>query len=331
MFLCCFGFVGCTDEKANEREYKETIAQLEQQVDELQEELGQHEKDREKGNEPAESVEQQNGIIQLIDPYTNEVIATFSAKDLGYESDVELYKKEIEQLARELARGTETEAGYDQRMVLDRLSEDGEIVKGSPMIILKEAELVDNILAVSDIGGTVELPLYKTETEYLLEDVPSLDEVVVASYTTYFNESDTGRNKNIELSAKAIHNTIIGNGDIFSFNTMVGPRTEETGYQPATEIVNGEFVMGIGGGICQTSSTLFNAVDQAGVKMVERHHHSIPIGYVPTGRDATVSYGTLDFRFENTTGVPFLITTNTTQNSITIEVRTAKKYENQIQ
>ena len=61
------------------------------------------------------------------------------------------------------------------------------------------------------------------------------------------------------------------------------------------------------GGICQTSSTLFNAVDQIPVKFVERHHHSLDVGYVPKGRDATVSYGGLDFRFQNTTDVPFLI------------------------
>ena len=91
---------------------------------------------------------------------------------------------------------------------------------------------------------------------------------------------------------------------------MVGERTEARGYQPAYEIINKELVMGIGGGICQTSSTLFNAVDQIGIRITERHHHSLNIGYVPTGRDATVSYGTLDFKFQNTSGIPFLIKTN---------------------
>lgn len=84
--------------------------------------------------------------------------------------------------------------------------------------------------------------------------------------------------------------------------------------------------MGIGGGICQTSSTLFNAVDQLQVEYVEKHHHSVTVGYVPEGRDATVSDGGLDFRFQNTTGVPFLIKTVVTGGAITVEVRTSTEY-----
>lgn len=265
--------------------------------------------------------------IQVIDPLTNEVIKTFLPTDYGFETSKETYQQQMTEWAKDLARGTETTSGYDQRMVLDKLDENGQILKGNPQIILKESELVERILAVSVDGGDVELPLYVTESGYALEDVPHLDEVIVASYTTYFNTADVGRNKNIELSAAAIHNTIIGAGDIFSFNTMVGPRTEEGGYQPAPEIINKKVVMGIGGGVCQTSSTLFNVVDQVGVKYVERHHHSLSVGYVPAGRDATVSYGSLDFRFENTTGIPFLLKTKYNNGSLTIEMKTSKKYE----
>jgi len=172
----------------------------------------------------------------------------------------------------------------------------------------------------------VEMPLYVTESGYYLEDLPLLEDVVVASYTTYFNSTDSGRNKNIELSARAINNVIVGSGDYFSFNTIVGPRDEANGYQPAPEIINKKVVMGIGGGICQTSSTLFNAVDQIPINYVERHHHSLDVGYVPKGRDATVSYGSLDFRFQNTNDVPFLIKATYGNDFLTIEIRTAAKY-----
>lgn len=265
-------------------------------------------------------------IVEVVDPTTRKVLKTISPKEFGFDTDPQAYQKHIEQLAREWARGTDTSNGYDQRMMLDRLDENGQVIKGKPQIILKESELVERIIEASANGGQVEMPLYITESGYYFEDLPLLEEVVVASYTTYFNRADLGRNKNIELSARAIHNVIVGSGDYFSFNTIVGPRDEANGYQPAPEIINKKVVMGIGGGICQTSSTLFNAVDQIPIKYVERHHHSLDVGYVPKGRDATVSYDTLDFRFQNSNDVPFLIKASYGENSLTIEIRTAEKY-----
>jgi vancomycin resistance protein YoaR len=276
-----------------------------------------------------EDKEQEAGpvVVEIVDPQSLEIIHIISPQELGYETDSESYKKKIEQFAQQLARGTDTVVGLDKRMVLDKLDDNGGIIKGSPLMILKESELVERVIAASATGGKVEMPLNITESGYYLEDIPYLEDVVVASYTTYFNSSDAGRNKNIELSANAINNVIVGSGDTFSFNTVVGPRDEENGYQPAPEIINKKLVMGIGGGICQTSSTLFNAVDQLPIKFVERHHHSLDVGYVPKGRDATVSYGGLDFRFQNTSDVPFLIKATYGKDFLTVEVRTSEKYQ----
>src|SRR5699024_7430780 len=113
--------------------------------------------------------------------------------------------------------------------------------------------------------------------------------------------------KNIVLSAEAISGIVLGQGDSFSFNDVVGERTAERGYKEALEIVNKEFVLGIGGGICQTSTTLFNAVDQVGVEIIERYTHSRDVGYVERGRDATVSWNGPDFRFVNPHPFPILI------------------------
>ena len=279
-----------------------------------------------------EGVEENNNETQPItvtlkDPKTLEIIETIYPQQLGYDTNFEMYLTKIKNIAKELARGTANSSGYDEQMILDRMGEDGQIIKGSPRIILKESELVDQILAASDKGGSIFLPIYITESNYSVDDIPYLGDVIIASFTTYFNPTDTGRNKNIELSTNALHNIIVGNGDYFSFNTMVGERTEERGYQPAPEIINKKLVMGIGGGICQTSSTLFNAVDQVGIRIIERHHHSLNVGYVATGRDATVSYGTLDFKFQNNSGAPFLIQTFYSNDSLKIEVRTAQQYK----
>lgn len=272
-----------------------------------------------------------SAVVRLIDPRTLEIVQTINPKELGFESDFTFYQTQLKQMAKTLARGTENFIGYDQTMELDRVGENGQIIKGNVGIILKESELVTKIIEASKNGENVYLPLYELKSNYQFEEVTSLNDTVIASFTTYFQPSEEGRSKNIELSALALNNIIVGEGDYFSFNTMVGERSEARGYQPAYEIVNKKMVMGIGGGICQTSSTLFNAIDQVALRITERHHHSLSVGYVPVGRDATVSYGTLDFKFQNTSGVPFLIKTFYSSGVLTIEIRTAQQYKTMLE
>ncbi len=310
---------GCTEESAKEK------SQEEHKVTKTQP------KPEPKPAAEPEKVEVKKPIlVNVIDSNTKQIVKTFSPEELRFETNPDLYKKEIEQWAKNLARGTKTTAGYDQRMVLDKIDANGQIIKGKPQIILDEEVLVERVITASTSGGEVELPLTVTESGYKPEDVAHLSEVVLASFTTYFSGGVAGRSKNIELSAQAVDNIIIGTKDIFSFNTTVGPSDAEHGYQPAKEIVNKQLVDGIGGGICQTSSTLFNAVDRVGVSYIEKHHHSLSVGYVPAGRDATVSYGGPDFRFQNTTGAPILIKTIYGKGKLTLEVRTSAAYQSLI-
>lgn len=118
------------------------------------------------------------------------------------------------------------------------------------------------------------------------------------SFSTHLGGGGGGRVENIRIATQAINYYLLAPGQVFSFNRTVGPTTAERGYKPAPIIVGGRIVLGLGGGICQVATTLFNAVDYAGLEVVERHLHSKPIGYVPRGRDATVSYH-LDFKFRN--------------------------------
>lgn len=126
-------------------------------------------------------------------------------------------------------------------------------------------------------------------------------------YTTYFNSNDINRTENIRLAVDKINGTLIQPGEVFSYNEIVGPRDTQHGFKEGLEIVNGEFVPGIGGGVCQVSSTLYNAVLYAGMQIVERTNHSKPLSYVPLGRDATVAYGYLDFKFVNNLKTPILV------------------------
>ena len=147
-------------------------------------------------------------------------------------------------------------------------------------------------------------PLYpKVDSEILA----SIRTRLIGHYITFFNSNNKERSHNITLAAEAINNHVVFPGETFSFNQVVGKRTATKGYQPAPIIVRGELSEGIGGGICQVSSTLFNAADRSGLKIVERYSHSKQVPYVPPGRDATVSWYGPDFTFKNKYNQPILI------------------------
>ncbi|MGA9226262.1 MAG: VanW family protein [Mesobacillus sp.] len=144
---------------------------------------------------------------------------------------------------------------------------------------------------------------------------PKVDSEIIANirtrlighYITYFNSGNMERSHNIALASEAINNHVVFPGETFSFNKVVGKRTASRGYQPAPIIVRGELSEGIGGGICQVSSTLYNAADRSGMKILERYSHSKQVPYVPPGRDATVSWYGPDFTFKNRYNQPILI------------------------
>lgn len=142
----------------------------------------------------------------------------------------------------------------------------------------------------------------------------------LAKYTTYFDASLLNRSENIRLAALALDKKILAPDDVFSFNQSVGERTTEAGYKEAMIIEGNTFTPGLGGGICQVSSTLYNAITLAHLEVTERHRHSLPISYVPPGQDATVSYPVLDLKFKNTSGGYLLIRSLVQGNSITFEL-----------
>ncbi|MDP4095039.1 MAG: VanW family protein [Bacillota bacterium] len=132
----------------------------------------------------------------------------------------------------------------------------------------------------------------------------------LGSFSTVFrNDTDINRSRagNIKLAVSAINGKILAPGEVFSFNDTVGPRTEETGYGQAYTYVNGKEELGVGGGICQVASTLYNAVLLADLNVVSRSNHFFTVSYVPLGRDATVAYGSTDFKFKNSTNWPLRV------------------------
>ena len=143
---------------------------------------------------------------------------------------------------------------------------------------------------------------------------------LLSSYTTRFDPGQIARSDNVRIAAKALDMAIIKPGDTLSFNQIVGERTVEAGYKDAFIIVNGEFVPGLAGGICQVSSTLYNTGLLANLPVTQRSNHDLAISYVPLGQDATVAFPDLDLKFNNNSGGYLLVRTKTNYNSITIEL-----------
>ena len=124
---------------------------------------------------------------------------------------------------------------------------------------------------------------------------------LLGSFSTSYGSSGWGHAKNVENGIAKVNGAMLYPGEEFSFYEFVNPFTKENGYELAASYSNGETVESFGGGICQVSSTMYNAVVFADLEVTERRNHTLPVDYVPMGRDATVSYGTTDFKFKNTT------------------------------
>lgn len=161
------------------------------------------------------------------------------------------------------------------------------------------------------------LPVYPKVDSELLGNIRSKR---IGRYITSFNPRNKTRTKNIHLAAKAINNTVVFPGESFSFNKVVGKRTAAKGYLKAPVIIRGELSEDIGGGICQVSSTLFNAVDNAGLTIIQRFSHSRKVPYIPPGRDATVSWYGPDFVFKNKYNQPILIQAKTVGHYLVIKL-----------
>ena len=141
----------------------------------------------------------------------------------------------------------------------------------------------------------------------------------ISEYTTEYTSGAYERNNNIHLAADLLDNSIVkANGGEWSFNDTAGDCNEERGFLAAGSIVNGVTTDEIGGGICQVATTVFNAVYESGLPITERHNHSLYISSYPEGRDAAVSYDTLDLRWENETSSDILLKTSYTDSSLTV-------------
>ena len=142
----------------------------------------------------------------------------------------------------------------------------------------------------------------------------------ISSVTTNFINSNANRSENIRVAAAAINGKIVMPGEIFSFNDVVGDRTAERGFKTGKEIIGDKVVDGIGGGVCQVSTTLYNAILRTNITSVERYQHSLKSSYIGAGLDATVAYGLLDYRFKNTYSYPIYLESSVWNKNVTFSI-----------
>lgn len=162
---------------------------------------------------------------------------------------------------------------------------------------------------------------FETNTEVTPNEATPPKETEIATFSTVIGDNSPGRLTNIRITCGIINGTIINPNETFSFNEIVGKPTAERGYQEAKVIIDHKTETGIGGGNCQVSSTLYNAVLAVpSLTVTERSEHGKSVGYVPKGKDAAVSYGSLDFKFKNTTNNKIKINIGTDDKNITATI-----------
>ena len=198
-----------------------------------------------------------------------------------------------------------------------------QIIPGVPGQKVDMAKLIEDVISASTRPDDrrVVLRPQMVIPDFSTEDARALRvQRCIAEYTTTFDAADHNRVNNIRLAAGCLQGVLLKPGEMFSFNRQVGPRLGSGGYKPAPVIVGGELLPGIGGGVCQVSTTLYNTVLLAGLDVTSRSPHSLPITYVPLGRDAAVAYDYMDLAFQNNTPYGVLLSAKVHEDRLTVRV-----------
>lgn len=201
--------------------------------------------------------------------------------------------------------------------------EGGKIVRQyeSPSYSLDESTLTEVMLAAIEARESeFVLPMKKNAPKIPNEMLDRITEVM-AEFSTSFNETQANRSNNIRLACKALNGQIVMPGEQLSYNQVVGRRTAEAGYKEAPVFKDGKKVLDNGGGVCQVSTTMFNAALLADLEIVKRTNHSRPVPYVPMGRDATVDYASgVDLVIKNPYDFPIAINAEVRGNTVTFRI-----------
>ncbi len=253
------------------------------------------------------------------------ISAAFKGRDIQVRIlyDKQSLKKRLQEIAKLINK-----PGKDATIVVEK----GDIPRiipeqpGIKLDIERSVKLIeDNLTSAGtepvQLSVEAQIPRYTTKS---LKDVDGL----IANASTAFNSAETNRSYNIRNALKTINGTILLPGEVFSLNEVLGPRSEKNGYKSAPVILNNQLVPGMGGGVCQVATTMYSAVLQACVEVVERQHHTFPPAYIAPGQDATIAGNNIDFKFKNNTGFPVFISAQAPGGKIQIKIFSKKSSPN---
>lgn len=221
--------------------------------------------------------------------------------EVPYTYDAALMDAKLAEIAEEFDREAEdsTVTRKNGRFVITE-EKDG--------LVMDKAKTLAAVTKVMDtrMSGEALIVAEVTKAEVTAKDNEHVTDLIGTYYTT-FNNSDRNRNTNLAVGCNYINGTILAPGEVFSANVELGSQTAAGGYKMAGVYNNGKVEQGMAGGVCQVTSTLYNAALMAELEIVERHPHSMTVGYVPLGRDAAVAGNYKDLKFRNNTEYPIMI------------------------
>ena len=283
------------------------------------------EKDAEDAEKPVEEMKWEIPFAEIGAGYQVE-----EAVKMAYDTGRAGTEEENFKIGKELLKGgidIEVPYTYDEKLMdaklaeiaeeFDREAEDSTVTRKNGKFVItdeKDGLVMDKaktLAAVAEVmetrmSGKALIMAEVTKAEVTAKDNENVTDLIGTYYTT-FNNSDRNRNTNLVVGCNYINGTILAPGEVFSANIELGSQTAAGGYKMAGVYNNGKVEQGMAGGVCQVTTTLYNAAIMAELEIVERHPHSMTVGYVPLGRDAAVAGNYKDLKFRNNTEYPIMI------------------------
>lgn len=207
----------------------------------------------------------------------------------------------------------------------------GEVIidGGKPQVIAEKSK-VKELIDSEEESASMQVEVVQPKvTKEQLEAMMFRD--TLGTFSSRYSAGNVARSANVALAASRINEVILLPGETFSYDKTVKPRTKANGYKDAPVYVGNKVESGVGGGICQTSSTLYSAVLYSNLEIVTRTSHSLPVGYVPAGQDATIAEGYIDFQFRNNTEYPIKISANTGGGTVSCSILGTKTKDFKVQ